>query len=228
MDGSETSFEFNDDLEPVLRYRGSPLDLPSRGGAERQFDRFKDWFELHADSLFDRIETRYRVYGEWLFAAHRIFYDVLPCHFLEFDVLDLREGRFLDTPRRRELLEHVGAIHSVRVVTEGQAGSIDHPSRLAGPSAFKSASWRESAEIAASRAGQSPAAFMGRIDTTDLSEGIYGKVEENGEVVLRFKWVRPDFVSSIVNGGRHWKDMPLVPNGLVNDPAPPLRSLPTP
>ncbi|MCZ7861883.1 RNA ligase family protein [Agrobacterium salinitolerans] len=228
MDGSETSFEFNDDLEPILRYRGSPLDLGSRGGAEKQFDRFKDWFDLHSDSFFDRIETRYRVYGEWLFAAHRVFYDALPCHFLEFDVLDLRDGRFLDTPRRRALLEQVGAIHSVSVVAEGPAGSIDHPSRVAGPSAFKSATWRESAEIAASRVGQSPEAFMDRIDTSDLSEGIYGKVEENGEVVLRFKWVRPDFVSSIVSGGRHWKDMPLVPNGLVSDPAPPLRSLPTP
>jgi hypothetical protein len=212
MDGSETSFEFTDDLEPVLRYRGSPLDLSSRGGHEKQFDRLKDWCELNADAFFDRFETRYRVYGEWLFAAHRIFYDALPSHFLEFDILDMQDGHFLDTPSRQELLSAVPAIHSVRVIADGSAAAIQHPSRFVGPSAFKSTSWRQSAELAASRAGQSPEAFLARVDGSDLAEGIYGKVEENGEVVLRFKWVRPEFVAAIVDGGRHWKDMPLIPN----------------
>lgn len=227
MDGSERSFEFDDDLEPVLRYRGSPLDLSSRGGAEKQFDKFKDWFEMNADAFFDRFETRYRVYGEWLFAAHRIFYDILPCHFLEFDILDMRDGRFLDTTSRQELLSAVQAIHSVRVIAAGSAGAIQHPSKLVGPSAFKSPTWRQSAGLAASRVGQSPDAFLGRLDGTDLAEGVYGKVEENGEVVLRFKWVRPDFVSAIVDGGRHWKDMPLVPNVVQDRASEPVPSVST-
>ncbi|MCV9963545.1 RNA ligase family protein [Pararhizobium sp. BT-229] len=220
MDGSETSFEFNDEIDPVLRYRGSPLDLSSRGGAEKQFDGFKDWFELNADSFFDRFDTRYRVYGEWLFAAHRVFYDALPCHFLEFDILDKRDGRFLDTPGRRELMSALPTLHSVRVMAEGAAVTLGHPSKLVGPSAFKSPDWRLSAAEAASRARLSAEAFMARIDTSDLAEGIYGKVEENGEVTLRFKWVRPEFVSGIVSGGRHWKDMALVPNGVVSEAAP--------
>ncbi|MBY3151172.1 RNA ligase family protein [Rhizobium laguerreae] len=219
MDGSETSFEFNDELEHVLRYRGSPLDLAARGGAEKQFDTFKDWFETNADAFFDRFEARYRVYGEWLFAAHRIFYDALPCHFLEFDILDLQTGRFLDTASRREILSTVPSIHSVKVIADGSAGSIQHPSSLVGPSLFKSSEWRQAASLAATRAGQSPAAFMARIDGTDFAEGIYGKVEENGEVALRFKWVRPDFVAAIVESGRHWKDMPLVANGLEDQAA---------
>lgn len=221
MDGSETSFEFDEDLDPVLRYRGSPLDLKSRGGAEKQFDRFKDWFELNADSFFDRFDTKYRVYGEWLFAAHRIFYDALPCHFLEFDILDKRDGRFLDTPGRRELTSTLPELNSVRVVAEGLAGPLGHPSKLVGRSAFKSPDWRLSATEAASHAGLTAETFMARIDTSDLAEGVYGKVEENGEVTLRFKWVRPEFVSGIVGGGRHWKDMALVPNGVVSEVAPP-------
>lgn len=212
MDGSETSFEFNDELEPVLRYRGSPLDLASRGGAERQFDRFKDWFQLNADALFDRFENRYRIYGEWLYAAHRIFYDALPSFFLEFDVLDRRSGAFLDTLSRRELLSVLPTLNSVRLVYEGLARSSSHPSMLVGPSAFKSSSWLESAVLSCTHRGQSPDDFIARIDPSDLAEGIYGKVEEDGEVKLRFKWVRPDFVRSIVEGGRHWRDMPLVPN----------------
>lgn len=219
MDGSETSFEFNDSVEPVLRYRGSPLDLKSRGGAEKQFDRFKDWFDLNADSFFDRFDTRFRVYGEWLFATHRVFYDALPCHFLEFDILDKQDGRFLDTPARRELTSPLPALHSVRVIAEGGADGVGHPSTLVGPSAFKSPGWREAAAAAASRSGLTAEAFMARIDTSDYAEGIYGKVEENGEVTLRFKWVRPEFVSGIVSGGRHWKDMVTVPNGVVSEPA---------
>jgi hypothetical protein len=217
MDGSEVSFEFGDDLEPVLRYRGSPLDLRTRGGTEKQFDRFKDWFSLNADSFFDLLDTRYRVYGEWLYAAHRIFYDGLPSYFLEFDVLELATGRFLDTPSRRALLGPLTAIHSVKVLADGIAGGLGHPTRLVGRSAFKSDNWHHAARVAAERSGQVPDDVMARIDSSDLAEGVYGKVEEDGEVRLRFKWVRPDFVRSIVESGRHWKEMGLVPNAVSGE-----------
>lgn len=215
MDGTETSFEFDDNLDPVLRYRGSPLDLSSRGGAERQFDAMKDWFLLNADAFFDRFENRYRVYGEWLYATHRIFYDALPCYFLEFDILDLTSGIFLDTPSRQELLSDLPTIHSVKVVYQGLGDAAPHPMRLVGPSAFKTMSWRESAHLTCERHGQAYDAFMKRVDLSDLAEGVYGKVEEAGEVKARFKWVRRDFVSSIVEGDSHWKAMPLVPNQLL-------------
>jgi hypothetical protein len=217
MDGSETSFEFNDNLDPILRYRGSPLDLKSRGGAEKQFDRLKDWFELNAGQFFDCFETRYRVYGEWMFATHRIYYDALPSYFLEFDILDKRDGRFLDTPCRRELTNSLPALHSVCILASGKADTVGHPSALVGPSAFKSDTWMHTARDSATRSGLTADEFLARIDNSDRCEGIYGKVEENGEVTLRFKWVRPEFVSDIVNGGRHWKDMAVVPNAVVSD-----------
>lgn len=129
------------------------------------------------------------------------------------------DGRFLDTPSRRELTSPPSALHSVRVIAEGRADGVGHPSKLVGLSAFKSPEWRQAAVEAASRSGLTEEAFMARIDTSDHAEGTYGKVEENGEVTLRFKWVRPEFVSGIVSAGRHWKDMVAVPNGVVSEPA---------
>ena len=64
---------------------------------------------------------------------------------------------------------------------------------------------------------------MGEADTsgTDMSEdmeGLYVKVEENGAVVDRYKWVRPTFLTAILDSGTHWMDRPIVPNQLA-DPA---------
>lgn len=216
MDGSETSFEFDDEFEAVLRYRGERLDIASRGRSERQFDLLKDWIEANGAAYLDRLENRYRVYGEWLYACHRVFYDALPSYFLEFDVFDRERQVFLDTPSRRRLLAGLPALHSVRVVATGRGGDLSHPSRLDCVSAFKSSDWKDSAFDAARRSGLQPESFAGRMDLTDMGEGFYGKVEEDGVVAMRFKWVRPDFVAEIVNNGRHWKDMPIVPNRLAS------------
>nr|WP_250807751.1 RNA ligase family protein [Neorhizobium tomejilense] len=215
MDGSETSFEFDADANPLVCFRGSPLDLTARGGAERPFDRLKDWFSLHQDEFFDRFEDRYRVYGEWLYAAHRIFYDRLPDYFLEFDMLDKARGVFLDTPSRRALLSDLYTVHSVRVIYEGQAGKSHHPSKFDHLSAYRSETIEASAKLACRIPGQGVEGFLARIDSGRLMEGVYGKVEENGTVTRRFKWVRPDFVGSIAAHGKHWRDMPLVPNLLA-------------
>lgn len=206
MDGAETSFEFDDDLRPLLRFRGSELDMSARGGREKPFDRLKDWFLLHADTFFDRFDTRYRVYGEWLAATHRIFYDALPSYFLEFDILDKDSGVFLDTPGRAFLTAGIEALHSVKVVSAGKGATLPHPRDLIGPSAFQTERWLGAAAQALARAGVPDADPRSRLDLSGLSEGIYGKVEENGRVEARFKWVRPSFVSGIVEAGNHWRD----------------------
>ena len=47
-------------------------------------------------------------------------------------------------------------------------------------------------------------------------EGLYIKVEEDGRTVARYKWVRPDFLTAILDSGTHWLDRPLVANGLAD------------
>ena len=56
-------------------------------------------------------------------------------------------------------------------------------------------------------------------ETSDanLMEGIYIKVEENGEVVDRMKYVRADFLQSVEESDSHWLDRPIIPNGITTD-----------
>ena len=46
-------------------------------------------------------------------------------------------------------------------------------------------------------------------------EGLYLKVEENGQVVLRLKYVRASFLQCVDISETHWLDRPIVPNQLA-------------
>jgi hypothetical protein len=45
-------------------------------------------------------------------------------------------------------------------------------------------------------------------------EGLYIKVEENEEVVERYKFIRPSFLTAVVQSESHWLSRPIVPNQL--------------
>ena len=45
-------------------------------------------------------------------------------------------------------------------------------------------------------------------------EGLYIKLEEDGAVRERYKYVRSGFLQTVLDSGSHWLDRPLVPNGL--------------
>ena len=51
-------------------------------------------------------------------------------------------------------------------------------------------------------------------DTTDLMEGIYIKVENEEEVIDRFKYVRSSFLNTILDSETHWVKRPIIPNRL--------------
>ena len=52
-------------------------------------------------------------------------------------------------------------------------------------------------------------------DLSDLTEGLYIKVEEGGVVADRLKWVRADFLQIIAANDSHWQSRPIIPNGLA-------------
>ena len=45
-------------------------------------------------------------------------------------------------------------------------------------------------------------------------EGLYIKVEEDGQVVQRVKYVRSSFLQVVEESKTHWLERPIVPNGL--------------
>jgi len=212
LDGAQTGLSYSDDLEQRLQSRGHYLN----GGArEGQFNLFKEWANVHDAALMERLENRFSMYGEWCFARHTQFYDALPHYFFEFDILDRQTGAFLSTPARQELLSGLPVV-SVPVLADDWPGSEKELLDLVGTSAYRSTQWRESLREAAKTAGVDPEQALAECGpSADLMEGLYLKIEKDGETVGRYKWVHPDFVQTIIEGGVHWSQRPMIRNGLA-------------
>lgn len=86
---------------------------------------------------------------------------------------------------------------------------------LIGPSLCRTSGWRDALVEAARAAGQDPEVVVAETDSDDDMEGLYIKVEEDGRTVERYKWVRPTFVTAVLDSGSHWQDRPILPNRVV-------------
>ena len=51
-------------------------------------------------------------------------------------------------------------------------------------------------------------------DSSDLMEGLYIKIEEEGQVAERVKFVRASFSQTVDASQSHWLDRPILPNRL--------------
>nr|CEL13781.1 Homolog of eukaryotic DNA ligase III [Kibdelosporangium sp. MJ126-NF4] len=206
LDGANTAISFTPDGTLQLQSRGHYL---TGGPRERQFAPLKAWAPTIQHALFTRIGTRYIIYGEWLYAKHTIYYDALPHYFCEFDTLDTETNQFLSTPRRAELLDGL-PIHSVPVLHTGPHNTLTDLLTHVGPSTCRTPHWRDTL----TRHGSATA--IAETDMHDDMEGLYIKVEEHGHVVERYKWVRPTFLTAVLDSGTHWADRPILPNQLTN------------
>lgn len=212
LDGANAGLSFTSGGQMLLQSRGHHL---VGGGRERQFAPFKQWASAHESRLLALLEDRYVLYGEWLHAKHSVSYDRLPHWFCEFDVYDRVDGVFLSTPRRCALLAG-SPIVSVPVL---QAGPMPRDLKalraLLRPSLAKGADWREAFEQSVQRQGLDLALAWRQTDRSDLAEGLYVKIEDEHQVLGRYKWVRPDFVQTILDSGSHHSTRPVIPNGLA-------------
>ncbi|MEM0969212.1 MAG: RNA ligase family protein [Verrucomicrobiota bacterium] len=211
VDGANAALRCSPEGELLLQSRGHYL---TGGPRERHFARFKEWAHTHTAIWWDCLGSRYVLFGEWLYARHTIFYNALPHYFLEFDVLDLEAGAFLSTERRRTLLE--GApLCSVPVLEEGNSAHPERLPHLIGPSHFIRGNHLSDLHRIAKRAGADPDLALAESDPSSTMEGLYVKVEEEGEVVERYKYIRPSFLTAVLQSGSHWLDRPLLPNQLA-------------
>ncbi len=212
LDGANAGISFNGAGDQLLQSRGHYL---VGGGSERQFNLFKVWAAAHGAALLERLEDRFVVYGEWTYAKHSVFYDQLPHHFHEFDMLDRETGQFLSTPRRHALLQG-SPVLSVPVLYEGLMPT--DPAllwALVQPSLAKSRAWRQSFDLTVQREGLPPQLCWQQTNNSDLAEGLYLKVEADGQVVARYKLVRQDFLQTILDSGSHHSQRPMIANGLA-------------
>ena len=211
VDGANSAISFSEDSELLLQSRGHYL---TGGYRERHYNFMKQWANYHRDTFFEMLGTRYIMYGEWLYAKHTIFYDALPNYFLEFDIMDRETGIFLDTPARHKLLKG-SPVESVPVLGEGSYTSEEQMLKLIGPSRYITVNQRENLYNAAVKLGLDPERSLKDTDLSGLMEGLYIKVEENGRVVDRMKFVRAEFLQRVDFSETHWIDRPIIPNQLA-------------
>lgn len=233
VDGANCGVRFDGSGDPLLQSRGHYLDAADRNAPrERDWSLLKDWIALHRDALLERFEDRYTVYGEWAAITHSCFYDRLPSYFLEFAIYDMATERFLDTTSRRSLCAGLPiASAPVLARSERPLGYADMVA-LVGPSAFKTperrsghnewdellaggGDWQDSLRRACALVGDDFPRRLAKMDRTDLTEGLYVRAERNGEVVGRYKWVRPGFTQTILAADEHWQSRFPVPNLLA-------------
>lgn len=213
LDGANVGIGFEQG-QLHLQSRGHYLNLGQSGGRERQFNYFKLWAKTHERVLQPVLGERFVLYGEWLYAKHSVFYDALPHWLCEFDVYDREQQLFLDSTRRLALLADVPVV-SVPVLYAGLAPkSPAQLQRLIQNSLAKTHAWKNHFQAACERQGLNTELCWQQTDGADLSEGLYIKVEESGQVVARYKLVRAGFVQTIVDSGSHHSERPIVANGL--------------
>lgn len=209
-DGANSAVSFDRDGTLLLQSRGHYL---TGGWRERHYNLFKQWTNVHRDAMHSVLGSRYIMYGEWMYAKHTVYYDALPHYFLEFDVLDRETGRFLDTPSRRALLKPLPIV-SVPVLSEGKFYDKTALLALLGPSNYVTQAHTEHLREDARQLGLDEERQCRETDAANLMEGLYLKVEENGEVVNRLKFVRASFTQTVDASQSHWLDRPIVPNRL--------------
>jgi hypothetical protein len=211
IDGANSGISFSPNYELLLQSRGHYL---TGGPRERHFNLLKQWASVHESKLLDILEDKYVMYGEWMYAKHTEFYDHLPHYFMEFDILNVKTGEFLSTPRRWKMLEGL-SVSSVLVLFQGELQSVDELLTFLGPSRFKTEHHDENLELQAHKANCDVERVKNETDCSPLMEGLYIKVEEDGVVKERYKYVRSDFLQRIKASDSHWLERPIIPNILA-------------
>ena len=211
IDGANSAISFTDDGQLRLQSRGHFL---TGGAREKHYDLLKQWAAVHRDRLHAVLGDRYVMYGEWMYAKHSIYYDLLPNYFMEFDILDRETDRFLDTPSRHELIRGL-PVSSCPVLASGCFSGMGEILSHLGDSRYISADHIAHLREDADRLGLDADRVCRETDASRAMEGIYIKVEENGEVTDRMKYVRASFLQTVEESQSHWLDRPIVPNRIT-------------
>ncbi len=213
MDGANSAISFSSAGQLLLQSRGHYL---VGGEREKHFHLLKAWANRYTAELWDVLTDRYIMYGEWLYARHSIFYTSLPHYFLEFDLYDKTHDEFLSTKRRRQVLARAPFVVSVKVLHEGPVDSLETLVGMVGPSHFIAPGSLHQLEAICQERGLDVQRALRETDQTGLMEGLYIKVEEQGIVQERYKYVRGGFLQTVFSSQSHWLDRPIIPNLLAS------------
>ncbi|MCD7883970.1 MAG: RNA ligase family protein [Lachnospiraceae bacterium] len=213
IDGANSAISFDENGTLLLQSRGHYL---TGGYRERHYNLMKQWASIHQALFYQVLGQRYIMYGEWMYAKHSVFYDALPHYFMEFDIFDREEGIFLDTPGRAGITERL-PVQSVPVLGTGRFRSQEELLKLLGTSRYISEQHLENLRAQAQKLGLDAERIFRETDSSRLMEGLYIKVEEDGCVRQRLKFVRASFLQTVMLSETHWLERPIVPNLVAGD-----------
>lgn len=211
IDGANSGISFDEHGNLMLQSRGHYL---TGGYRERHYNLMKQWAMVHRDAFYAVLGERYIMYGEWMYAKHTIYYDALPHYFLEFDIYDREKEVYLDTPSRRELTSRIPIV-SVPVLAAKSFEQKEDLLQLLGHSNYVTGNQRQNLYDSAVKLGLDPERSCQETELSGLMEGLYLKVEEDGQIVQRLKYVRPAFLQCISFSETHWIARPIIPNQLA-------------
>lgn len=212
MDGANSGISFSDEGELLLQSRGHYLN----GGArERHFALFKTWASTFSSQLYEVLGNRYVMYGEWMYAKHTIFYTDLQHYFLEFDIYDKQENIFLSTNERQFFWEALPFIMPVKILFSGKLQKLSQLTDFVTKSHFINEQQYAILNKECEQRQLKTEQIFNETDLSQLMEGLYIKVEAEGMVKERYKWVRHGFMQTALNSGSHWHDRPIIPNQLA-------------
>lgn len=163
IDGANLGISFSKAGDILLQNRGQYLTPPYLG----QWERLPTWLAIYQDRLFDVLQEKYILFGEWCYAKHSLYYSALPNWFIGFDIYDIREKKFFSVSRRNEMIGHIG-LPIVPLIKHGRF-TIDDIPFLLQQSAY----------------GDCPC------------EGLYFRHDQGGWLNVRAKYVRSSFSQSI-------------------------------
>jgi ATP-dependent RNA circularization protein (DNA/RNA ligase family) len=111
VDGANLGMSFDGNGNLLIQNRGNLVARGTKG----QFAPLWAWLNERESMLFDSLEDRFILFGEWCYARHSIQYTQLPDWFLAFDIFDKRRKRFLSTSKRDEIVRklHLAAVPKV-------------------------------------------------------------------------------------------------------------------
>ena len=214
IDGANSAISFTDGKQLLIQSRGHYL---VGGYRERHYNLLKQWANVHREELFSALGCRYVMFGEWMYAKHTIFYDELPHYFVEFDIYDRQRGVFLDTDSRKSITQELPIVHSVPVLARGVFSNKKQILSLLGQSKYISNNHLQVLAQTAKRLNLDVDLQLAQTDPSTTMEGLYIKVEQDGIVESRVKFVRASFLQCVAQSQSHWQSRPIVPNKVKDE-----------
>jgi hypothetical protein len=207
IDATSVSISFDKNADITIETRGIVANT-------KEFNHIHTWAHDYMNKLWEILSDRYVMLGENCYAKHTIFYDNLHDYFLESDIYDKETDTWLSTARRHKLIGS-DFIYSVPIIKIGRLSSKEELKELVGKSFYKTWKWKENLKAYCDKYHYLFDQVMAGTEDSMLAEGLYIKHEDQEKVLDRYKWVRYDFLRTILESGTHYKERALIPNMLA-------------